>query len=455
MKIPNNGPAIYEYEIFPAVALKGTPTEFAVRGLGIQKALEPGIEYIIRVLPQEENISSKTLEISDYNRYEGIRAVCGEDGYLRFRYTFNREQIYTLRLIGTRPDGSAGPLTDLRIFCAEKDLYIRTPMRGNTHCHTCMSSDGSEDPYLAAATYRRAGFDYLAITDHHNAMGSVYAVAESRDIPTEMSFYYGEEVHVPNPYIHAVNVGALMPGDIGLDKWYHEHEYEVKSEVAKTAESCRDTLPPGIEPYDYAWRRWIADTIHSRGGVAILAHPFWEYDAHNTRDDMFRLLAKEKIYDAAEIAHGQEPGCSDANLQLAFWNDMRAEGISISPVGVDDAHRRYFSWNYDSSFNEAYTVIFALDPSFGGFAEAVKGGYSAAVESYEKAPEHIIASYRLTKYTAFLFERYFPLHDELCFEEGCSMRDCYLGSGNSRDILSVLNGRVKRFTDRFFGRVQL
>ena len=110
-------------------------------------------------------------------------------------------------------------------------------------------------------------------------------------------------------------------------------------------------------------------------------------------------IAKEKIYDAAEILHGQEKGCQDANMQAAFWNDLRAEGISISPLGVDDAHRRYFNWDYESSFNEVYTVAFVKENTLSGLKEAFTGGYTAAVEGYENAPEHVVATYRLTKFT--------------------------------------------------------
>lgn len=218
------------------------------------------------------------------------------------------------------------------------------------------------------------------------------------------------------------------------------------------AEECAPSLPPEIEPMDYAWRKWIADTIHDCGGVAILAHPFWEYEAHNTRDDMVRYLAKTGLYDAAEIVHGQEPGCRDANMQTAFWNELRAEGIFITPVGADDAHRRVFPWSYDSSFNEAYTLIFAQDASFDGFAEAVRGGCAAAVESYEDAPEHVTATYRLTKYALFLLDEYFPDHDRLCFTEGSLMRDCFLGEPGARESLAGAVTRTKRWVDRFFGR---
>ena len=451
MKIPNCDPAFADYELFPRVALCGEPCVFTVRGCGMEAALTPRADYALFVIGQEENNSSLLLTFSDWLQYDKIPVTADEDGRLRFTFTFGREQIYTLRLGRQDETGDWKALADLRVFAAKADLFDRTPLRGNTHCHVCTSVDGSEDPYLAAAMYRRAGFDFLAITDHHLIDGSVLAIEAAKRVPAGLALYYGEEVHVPNAYIHAVNVGAVLEGGVGLDRYYHAHEAEVNAEVAAIA-AAAGPLPDGVLPMDYAWRKWIADTIHKNGGVAILAHPFWVWDAHNTRDDVFRYFAKEKIYDAAEILHGQEPGCTDANLQLAFWNDLRADGIYIPPLGADDAHRRNFRWDYDSSFNEAYSVIFAKDDSFGGFAEAVKNGYTAAVESYENAPAHVIATYRFTKYTVFLMETFFPLHDALCFEEGRLMREAYLGDGQALDALRMLSGRVRRFTDRFFGR---
>lgn len=452
MKIANLPQCDYAYEIFPKVACKGEETSFSARGLGVETALRPNAQYCFRVIPQEENNSSLLLDFSDWKRYDGIFAEADENGFLHFSYTFNREQIYTLRLAQCT-DGEWEALYDFRVFCAEKDLFERTPLRGNTHCHVCESADGHEDPFFAACMYRKAGFDYLAVTDHHRIDGSVTAVETAGKIPSGLSLFYGEEVHVPNAYIHAVNVGARFENGKGLDVYFHLHEEECMRAVAQIAEEYADRLPAGVPAMDFAYRKWIADQIHAQGGIAILAHPFWEWDAHNTRDDVFRFLAEEKIYDAAEILHGMEKNCRDANMQMAFWNDMRADGIYISPVGVDDAHRRYFRWDYESSFNEVFTLIFARENTLQGFAEALQNGYSAAVEGYENAPDHVVATYRLTKYALFLLDHYFPFHDELCFAESLCMRDAYFGDEQALQLLPQLTDRVKRYTDRFFGRV--
>ena len=345
MKIHILKPSVAEYRITPQVVITGKTTRFEACGLGIETKLTAGEKYIMRIIPLEQIGTMRTLTVGDVGCYDEIECVADENGYIYFSYLFEREQVYTLRLLDATADNR---INDFKIFAAKEDLWKRTPMRGNTHCHACPSGDGHEDPVVAASVYRKAGFDYLAITDHHSADGSLHAIKHMKNIPTEMSLYVGEEVHVPNPYIHAVNVGALLEGDIGLDKYYRLHKDEVDAQVAKIAEEVKEILPAGLEPFDYAWRQWIADTIHSKGGIAIVAHPFWEYDAHNTSNDMLRYIAETKLFDAVEIIHGQQgdPTSTDANQQVAFWHDLRAEGINISLVGCDDAHRRNFLYRY-------------------------------------------------------------------------------------------------------------
>ena len=132
---------------------------------------------------------------------------------------------------------------------------------------------------------------------------------------------------------------------------------------------------------------------------------------------------------------------------------LRAEGIYISPLGVDDAHRRYFNWDYECSFNEVYTVAFVKEKSLEGLKEAFVNGYTSAVESYENAPEHVVATYRLTKFTLFLLENYFPYHDELCFTEGHYLKEAYLGDENAVKMLRLLKGQTKSFYNKFFGKI--
>lgn len=451
MDVQKMSRSIAEYELFPRAVRLGVKTAFTLRGLGVETCMKSGEEYIIRVIPHEENISAITMEISDFNRYEGLNLTVSADNALHFSCMFPREQIYTLKLLRVLEYGGQKDLVDLRVYAAADDLWERTPMRGNTHCHACPSVDGSEDPALAAAMYRKAGFDYLAITDHHLIDGSLMAIAALQNIPHSIALYPGEEVHVPNAYIHAVNVGADF-GGIGLNTYYNQHKEKCDAEAAEIRKTLTD-LPFGVEPQDLAWRIWISRKIHEKGGLAIAAHPFWTYQAHNTRNATLRYLTEHKLFDAMEVLGGQEPGSMEANLQIAFWNDMRADGLYMPIVGCDDAHRRHFDWReWENCFNMAYTLIFAKEPSFDGFKEAIENRFSAAVDRYDGATPHVVGTYRLTKYIVFLLEQYFPIHDELCFSEGQLIWDAYLGDEDAHEALPLACSRVRKFECKFFGR---
>ena len=54
--------------------------------------------------------------------------------------------------------------------------------------------------------------------------------------------------------------------------------------------------------------------------------------------------------------------------------------------------------------------------------------------------------------TRFLLEQYFPLHDELCFEEGRAMKDYACGDAAGLDMLRATQGRTARLLARCYGR---
>lgn len=451
MKIQSMHRSISDYELLPRVARVGVETNFTLRGLGMDTKFTPGTEYLMRFIPHEQNNSPIAQTLSRHWLYEHTTAIAGEDGYIRFSCTLKKEQTYTVR-ISRADDEKHTLITNLRLFAAQDDLWSRTPMKGNTHCHVCISVDGEEDPVLVTAMHRKAGYDYLAITDHHLIDGSLIAIDKIKNIPHGISLYKGEEVHVPDPYIHAVNVGADL-GGIGVNTYYDNNKDKCDAEVRAIANSIDpNSLPEDVIPIDVAWRIWIAKMIHENGGIAIAAHPFWIWEAHSTRNAMLRYMAEHKIFDAMEVLGGQHPGSMEANMQVSFWNDMRADGIHMPIVGSDDAHIRHTVWSDSDCFNKVYTVAFTNEPSFDGFKEALLNRCTVAVDQYDEATPHIIGTYRLTRYMVFLLEQYFPIHDELCFSEGQLIGDAYLGDDSALELLPAVCKRVKDFEKKFFGR---
>ena len=66
----------------------------------------------------------------------------------------------------------------------------------------------------------------------------------------------------------------------------------------------------------------------------------------------------------------------------------------------------------------------------------------------------LVGEARFIRYGDFLLKNYFPLHDELCFEEGRLMKQYVTGNEAERaealDGLRFTSGRTKKLRDKYF-----
>ena len=60
----------------------------------------------------------------------------------------------------------------------------------------------------------------------------------------------------------------------------------------------------------------------------------------------------------------------------------------------------------------------------------------------------------MVSYGIFLNRNYFPLHDELCYEEGRLMRAYIGGDSGARDRLVGLNGQTARLMEKYFAKYE-
>ena len=75
---------------------------------------------------------------------------------------------------------------------------------------------------------------------------------------------------------------------------------------------------------------------------------------------------------------------------------------------------------------------------------------SIPLDEYAGQEPRFHGSFRLTSYAMFLYEHYFPLHHELCFEEGRLMRALVAGDSAAADRLRELFGRTVTHREGFF-----
>ena len=214
---------------------KGSPFQFGPEVF----ARDETAEYRIYFLPMQQTMEPKPLTVCD-----SVLVRPDQDGSLAFEYTFRGEQEYKLVITDPKRDGKE--LLRLSIYALLPDLYGRRVYRGDLHVHSYFS-DGREDPMIVAANYRKQGFDFMALTDHHKMYPSKLLLESYKDIPTDLTLFSGEEVHVPYPvYIHAINFG----GASSVNEYYEEHREECDAEIARMAEALDAPEGLGASPLD-------------------------------------------------------------------------------------------------------------------------------------------------------------------------------------------------------------
>lgn len=170
--------------------------------------------------------------------------------------------------------------------------------KGNFHCHTTVS-DGRLSPDQVAALYARAGYDFLAITDHRKVVDPRSVKADLLLIPGVELDYVVQRRH--RQAVHIVGVG------VGLD-------------LMNT---------PGLmdEP-----QRGV-DGINASGGRAIFAHPAWSLNDSAMIEGLRGLSAVEIYNHMSDEPWNGRRGDSSEVLDLCC-----ADGMCLPFVAGDDAH---------------------------------------------------------------------------------------------------------------------
>ena len=114
-------------------------------------------------------------------------------------------------------------------------------------------------------------------------------------------------------------------------------------------------------------------------------------------------------------------------------------------MGSTDSHSCVHN---DEAF-VASTIVFTAENTREGLISAIKDMYSVAVDSISK--EHrLVGETRFIRYGDFLLREFFPLHDELTFEEGRLMKDYVCGDESAEALLRAISGRMKKQREKYF-----
>ena len=427
----NRKRSISHYRVTPMLVRAGVMETLTIEAIGVAKRFDDAVEYTITFIPMEIYDIDRCHEAEEWDKVHAYP----KDGKITVSYCFEGEQEWLIEINNESAPKKKGMPPEVYVFSLEEDLYERNPYVGDMHVHSCRS-DGIEDPAILAANYRKAGFDFFAITDHHEWAPSEEAMNAYADLPLGFKMFHGEEVHTPEDIwrLHVVNFGSKY----SVNELYLNNVEEINALVENAAQNLE--TPKGVNALEYAWRKWVYDEIKKSGGLCIVAHPHWIYKrTYNMSSAMLDYVFETGIYDAFEVVGGVD--LSGANLQTAFYQDQREKGRRIPIVSSSDSHGTDPA---SANADLRKTIVFAKNCEIDSICSAIKDMYSVAVEVDLNGNERVYGSYRLVKYARFLLDRYFASHNELCVEEGVLMREYAMGDTEAGEMLKTLADRTER-----------
>lgn len=430
------------YDIEPRIVRTGRRDKLTLRPRFDHSRFDPEMNYYAAVVP------ALGLPGQTKGADETPQPVAMRGGRLTIPVDCPIEQEYRIQIVCGNSESTGAVSDDLKsvgsfsIYAVDNDLFDRVPLKGDFHLHSNYS-DGWETPAYVAASCRKLGLDFMAITDHAKYAPSLEAIKAFEGVDIDLKVFPGEEVHPPGNEVHIVNFG----GRYSINALFDNDEY--RNELHALAGSMQN-LPAGMDPGVYASAVWCFEKIRDAGGLGVFCHPYWA-----TRNRLVLpiavtdLLFERQPFDALELISGYFKDEAESNLlQVARYSEEREAGKRIPVVGASDAH----GCERGSLFGWYYAIVFSQNTELKSIIDGVKDLYSVAVEAVPGGRAGVHGPIRLVAYSLFLLKYIFPLHDELCVEEGRLMLAHAEGEPKAAQTLASLSGRTSELYRRLWSR---
>ena len=419
-------------KLFPRVILADKTTELHLSG----DELKGGTKVTVSVQSMEKYNVPHTdkYRIDEDNRLIALD-IDVNDGEAKFNFTPFGEQRHRVYIeTGVKKEV-------IEIYSLKEDLYKLTPFKGDTHLHTT-ESDGLFTPTETVAAYYEAGFDYMAITDHHKYAGSAKMAATMDKIAKHFKVYPGEEVHNRGMgYFHIINFGAnasvneiINADPDGIFEKITQNAAEIKKQYA---------LPDCIDEKEFAFRLWVSQKIREFGGLSVLCHPYWDaYGEYNMQTPMLEFLLENGIFDAFEVIDDDDHTGNGVNLQTAIYNEMSANGIKVPIVGASDCHSVV-----SDIFDKFFTYAFCENVY--NIKQAVKYLKTVAVERIGNE-YRVYGPFRLVKYARFLCDNLEP--EIKVIRKGTASKIAEAIESKNADLMAKIEVASQGYKKNFFGK---
>lgn len=452
------GNEMVKYHIYPRVVPADRETLITAIGLDESSRFYDDCSYYARVVGVDDYDWTEDGSFPTVHPGQEIPCSC-QNGVVTFSYCFRGEQQWSIQLYRKENVKHRNPVYDhhadiwqhlinaplvginFRIYSLEEDLYTRRPLRGDLHIHTNFT-DGDESPEMMAALYRKAGYDFIGITDHLTIEPSLRAREAFQKIPTALRIYPGEEIHNGyKGYFHLVNFDCK---ESVCEKVLGQRE-TVEAQIDELEAAI--SVPEGCQKRELAWRKWMHEAIHAAGGITILTHPYGEIGrAYNMQTKSVLAAVEMGLCDCMEAVSGTSK-LSGRRLQATLYQELRTLGHDLPVVGSNDSHSAVRI--RDNTFNQAFTLVFARDPD--QVTREILEKYTVAVDNLVPEDRQLYGSLRLCKYGWFLLESYYPTHDSLCSDIGSALLRRVYGDQSQDTLIRLLEAELEKYNASFFG----
>lgn len=387
----------------------------------------------IKIQPMEKYsvLHTSKYRIDEEQRYDYAPLnACGDNLYCT-EYQFTAEQQYNVKI-----KYNDKIISTTHIYSLDDDLAGLKAFKGDTHLHTCRS-DGEGTPFEVACDYRAAGYDFIAVTDHHKFEPSLEAQREIKELTDDFFVFRGEEVHNKGMgYFHIINFN----GESSVNEIIETDDAYVEAEIERILSSC--DLSALSDPRCVAYRIFVAEHIRKAKGVAIMAHPFWEcYGEYHMQTEEFIYHWQNGHFDALEVIADCDNSGNGNNLQETLRCDMLSQGFKIPVVGASDAHKTN-ELTPSCKFNHYFSIVFAK--SFDEIPAAIKEERGVAIDRRDDIDFRAVGKFRFAKYARYLMREYYPLYAKLCAEHATALKD-----KNSLKIKET-EKKISDFNKKFF-----
>lgn len=197
--------------------------------------------------------------------------------------------------------------------------------RGNLHMHST-NSDGAKSPEDAVAWYRDAGYDFVALSDHH-VVSDTTAYAQSGFVTIP-----GIEMHGPDPY---------------TGERYH-------------------ILATGVSGFERSSESWgpqeAIDRVNAGGGFAVMAHPYWLGQSAHDMLEIEGFVGMEVFNSVCDVTRAK-------GFSGQTWDEYLLQAGLTWGFATDDSH-----WKHGAQ-GRGWVMVRTEEFTAAGLVEAMRRGH--------------------------------------------------------------------------------